>query len=335
VVVSTEVIPATGHTEVTHEAQAPTCTEIGWNAYVTCENCDYSTYEELAPTCATNAIHNEGTEAGCHTTGLKENWYCANCDVYYLDAACTIVTNYKNLTIPALGHSVGCGHAAVDAEGNLYGSVVEALSNGVSVTLVNNETVEELVINGAVLDLGGYTLTTKATIVFSGQIKGVGSLVVNKGNFSVLNGATLTEVPVKLSATESTETFVFRAVEDQQRVDVSVNDEGVTTHSFVFKPSFAMKDVMSNAELFGTDGTHNNNIKFGVIVSRTNANGSQDSDIIPVPDKLVYGTNKAFKMTLTGVTDDYVYSIRVVVIYDDTTVVYQGEIAYLNKKETN
>ena len=206
-----------------------------------------------------------------------------------------------------------------------------------TIVLNQNVTIDSdvVVTNGMTIDLNGKTLTTKATIVFNGQIKGAGYLVVDKGNFSVLNGATLTEVPVKLSATEATETFVFRAVEDQQRVDVGVNDEGVTTHSFVFKPSFAMKDVMTNAELFGTDGTYNNNISFGIIVSRTNANGTQNSAIIPVPDTLVYGTNKAFKMTLTGVTDDYEYSIRVVVIYDETIVVYQGEVAYLNKKKTN
>ena len=246
--------------------------------------------------------------------------------------------------IPVIPHAeyAECDHTAKDAEGNLYESVADALRNGQSVTLVKDVEIESLVINGenTVLDLGGFTLTTKAAIVFNGQIKGAGSLVVDKNaegksQFSVLNGATLTEVPVKLSETETTETFVFRAVEDQQRVDVGVNNEGVTTHSFVFKPSFAMKDVMTNAELFGTDGTYNNNISFGIIVSRTNANGTQNSEIIPVPDTLVYGTNKAFKMTLTGVTDDYEYSIRVVVIYDETIVVYQGEIAYLNKKETN
>ena len=30
-----------------HEAKAPTCTEIGWEAYETCKNCDYTTYNEL------------------------------------------------------------------------------------------------------------------------------------------------------------------------------------------------------------------------------------------------------------------------------------------------
>ncbi|MBQ6877090.1 MAG: Ig-like domain-containing protein [Oscillospiraceae bacterium] len=38
---------ALGHDEVEHEAKAPTCTEIGWEAYVTCSRCDYSTYDEI------------------------------------------------------------------------------------------------------------------------------------------------------------------------------------------------------------------------------------------------------------------------------------------------
>ena len=31
-----------------HEAKAPTCTEIGWEAYDACSRCDYTTYAELA-----------------------------------------------------------------------------------------------------------------------------------------------------------------------------------------------------------------------------------------------------------------------------------------------
>jgi hypothetical protein len=44
------IIPAKGHTEVSHEAKAPTCTTSGWSAYVTCENCDYTTYAEVPAT---------------------------------------------------------------------------------------------------------------------------------------------------------------------------------------------------------------------------------------------------------------------------------------------
>ena len=54
------------HDLVQHAAKAPTCTEIGWDAYETCSRCDHTTYTELpalnhdyqavtvAPTCETD-----------------------------------------------------------------------------------------------------------------------------------------------------------------------------------------------------------------------------------------------------------------------------------------
>ncbi len=47
IIVAQEVIPALGHDTISHEAKAPTCTEIGWDAYETCGRCDYTTYNEL------------------------------------------------------------------------------------------------------------------------------------------------------------------------------------------------------------------------------------------------------------------------------------------------
>ena len=46
----TVVVDALGHDEVSHEAQAPTCTEKGWDAYVTCSRCNYTTYNEIPAT---------------------------------------------------------------------------------------------------------------------------------------------------------------------------------------------------------------------------------------------------------------------------------------------
>lgn len=39
-------LPALNHDLVRHVAQAPTCTEPGWNAYETCSRCNYTTYAE-------------------------------------------------------------------------------------------------------------------------------------------------------------------------------------------------------------------------------------------------------------------------------------------------
>ena len=43
-----EAISALGHDTVYHEAKEPTCTEIGWYAYETCNRCSYNTYVERA-----------------------------------------------------------------------------------------------------------------------------------------------------------------------------------------------------------------------------------------------------------------------------------------------
>ncbi len=102
-----------GHNMAHKEAVAPSCTENGNIEYWYCADCGMAWLDEactlntnlkavvLGATCATNAVHNEGVEAGCHYTGVVENWYCANCDVYYLDAACTVITNYLSTIIPA------------------------------------------------------------------------------------------------------------------------------------------------------------------------------------------------------------------------------------------
>ncbi len=39
--------PANGHTLTQHPAKSPTYTNIGWEAYESCESCDYSTYVEI------------------------------------------------------------------------------------------------------------------------------------------------------------------------------------------------------------------------------------------------------------------------------------------------
>ena len=77
----TEEIPVLGHDEITHQAQGPTCTEIGWEEYVTCdrEGCDYTTYVELPAT--GNHTWNNGeitTEPTCTKTGVK-TFTCTVC----------------------------------------------------------------------------------------------------------------------------------------------------------------------------------------------------------------------------------------------------------------
>ena len=46
----TKSVDALDHNIVNHNAQAPTCTEVGWEAYETCSRCDYTTYVEIPAT---------------------------------------------------------------------------------------------------------------------------------------------------------------------------------------------------------------------------------------------------------------------------------------------
>ena len=70
-------VVAMGHDEKTHQAQAATCTEIGWNEYVTCERegCDYTTYVELPALTHDEKTH-QAQAATCTEIGWNEYVTC-------------------------------------------------------------------------------------------------------------------------------------------------------------------------------------------------------------------------------------------------------------------
>ena len=76
----TEEIPALGHDEETHEAQTPTCTEIGWTEYATCkrEGCKYSTYVQT-PALGHEVERHNAQSATCIEIGWEAYETCACC----------------------------------------------------------------------------------------------------------------------------------------------------------------------------------------------------------------------------------------------------------------
>ena len=74
-----------------HAAKAPTCTEIGWNAYETCSRCDHTTYAELPA--LNHALEQHAAKAPtCTEKGWNAYETCSRCDH----------TTYAEL--PALNH---------------------------------------------------------------------------------------------------------------------------------------------------------------------------------------------------------------------------------------
>ena len=76
-----------------HAAKAPTCTEIGWDAYDTCSRCDYTTYAEL-PALNHDLKQHAAKAATCTEKGWNAYETCSRCDY----------TTYAEL--PALNHAL-------------------------------------------------------------------------------------------------------------------------------------------------------------------------------------------------------------------------------------
>ena len=86
-------IPALNHALEQHAAKAPTCTEPGWDAYETCSRCDYTTYAELP------AQHDLRHHAAKAPTCTGIGW-----DAYDTCSRCDYTTTYVEL--PALNHAL-------------------------------------------------------------------------------------------------------------------------------------------------------------------------------------------------------------------------------------
>ena len=69
------------HDMMHHDAKAPTCTEIGWDAYETCqrEGCTYTTKVEL-PALKHKLVHHDAKAPTCTEIGWNEYDTCSRCD---------------------------------------------------------------------------------------------------------------------------------------------------------------------------------------------------------------------------------------------------------------
>ena len=111
ILVEQEVIPA-AHKEVSHEGLAATCTEAGYAAYVTCENCDYTTYTELEAlghnyelSVCTACGKVEGSEGLAYTLSSDETYYICSGMGTCTDTDLVIPAYYEGLPVKEIGSS--------------------------------------------------------------------------------------------------------------------------------------------------------------------------------------------------------------------------------------
>ena len=70
---------AKGHDRVSHDAKAPTCTTIGWDAYDTCSRCDYTTYVEKTAQ-GHDRVSHDAKAPTCTEIGWEAYDTCSRCD---------------------------------------------------------------------------------------------------------------------------------------------------------------------------------------------------------------------------------------------------------------
>ena len=86
-------LPALNHDLKQYAAKAPTCTEKGWDAYETCSRCDYTTYAEQ-PALNHDLVNHDAQAPTCTKIGWNAYKTCSRCDH----------TTYAEL--PALNHAL-------------------------------------------------------------------------------------------------------------------------------------------------------------------------------------------------------------------------------------
>ena len=106
-VCSTVLAEALGHDIEDHKAKAPTCTEIGWSAYVTCSRCDYTTFHAIAATghTAAEAVRENEVAPTCTANGSYDS-------VVYCDV-CDTELSRNTVTVNATGHVFENGYCSV------------------------------------------------------------------------------------------------------------------------------------------------------------------------------------------------------------------------------
>ena len=135
------ILPATGSDMIHFEAVEPGCHSNGNVEYWYCAECE-SFYLDAAATRITNSksvvlpaagaelTHVEAVEPTCKTKGNVEYWFCAECEGFWLDEACTRLTNSKRVILPAL-ECASSAFADLDVNAWYHDATDFVLNNGI------------------------------------------------------------------------------------------------------------------------------------------------------------------------------------------------------------
>lgn len=151
---------ALGHDEIIHSAKQPDCENVGWSEYVTCSRCVYTTYAEI------NAIgHN-----------YNASFVCEQCDMWYYQKYINVVSNNDGTCSINFD---GCEAAEKLVIPSILpnGDVVTKIALKGSFAYINNDKTVEVVIPSSVEIIDEYTFAgwiALETIVIPNSVTEIG-----------------------------------------------------------------------------------------------------------------------------------------------------------------
>ena len=126
--------PSKEHEIIIHDAKASTCTEVGWNAYVTCANCDYTTYVELE-TIDHDIVHHAAKAPTYTEIGWDAYETCTNCS-YSTYVELPILTMPYTEGLAFILNNAGTEYTVTNYTGTDTEVVIPAIYNGLPVTSI-------------------------------------------------------------------------------------------------------------------------------------------------------------------------------------------------------
>ncbi|MBR6514753.1 MAG: hypothetical protein IKT46_07990, partial [Clostridia bacterium] len=279
----TEEIAATGHTLTQVAAQAPTCTEIGWNAYEYCSKCDYTTKVEIPAhghTAGDAVIENEREMAYDEATGdITDGGY----DTVVYCTVCKIELERERTTFHPIAYNL--------QQKILY--TVDTFQKG----LDDAETGERIIMNDCAtvdgmqvtdtrtvyLDLNGFVLTVDGSISMNLYAHVVDFSEGDRGRLIVDEGQKINERNRELSIWDDAiggYYFIDNEVIMQQLKPVISSDGSSVT--LTFRPIItdrATTESFFSDGAYGTADALQERIKIGVVFDVIDANGNKYEDI--------------------------------------------------------